>query len=45
MNNNAPTSPPRLATRFLNWFLKPELAEEVNGRFGGAIFHESGRRK
>ena len=31
MLNNSLTSPPKLATRFLNWFLKPELCEEVMG--------------
>ena len=31
MSNNKPTSPPKLAQRFLNFFLKEELVEEVMG--------------
>jgi len=31
VNNNKPTTPPKLAQRFLNFFLKEELVEEVLG--------------
>ena len=31
MTKDKISSPPKLATRFLNWFIKPELSEEVIG--------------
>lgn len=44
MKPNSPESPPRWATRFLNWYCAPDLLEEVQGDIDELFFRNLAER-